>query len=111
VEAHGTPLLHRPQPLGPELGEGLVTRGEVLEAESLGVVADLGVGMAADHVLELRAQVHRGLALDAAEELLPLDLQLADRLLEDVEVFAQRHYAVSSPVTKSQKSGSQSSLA
>ena len=61
--------------------------------------------------LQLGPQVDGRLALDPAEELLPLDLELADGLLEEVEVLVQSHYALSSPVTNSQNNGSHSSLA
>ena len=88
----GAAFLERAQPLGPQLVEGVVARGQRLVAETLGVVADLGVGVLADQRLERVFSSVGRLPLEPAEELLPLDLELADRPLE-------RSRSSSSPTT------------
>src|SRR2546425_114770 len=87
----GLALLAQAELLGPQLVEGVVPRGQGLVPEALGVVADLRVRVPAGGGLQPGLRGGRRLLLDAAEELVPLDLDLPDRSLEGVEVFGEGH--------------------
>src|SRR5262245_6128447 len=91
VHPEGLPLLAGPELLAPELVERVVLRDHRLVAEALGVVPDLRVGVAPDDALHPAPEVGGRLLLDPAEELVPLDLELADRLLYGLEVFGEGH--------------------
>src|SRR4029453_357171 len=90
VDAQGAPFFDGPHPLVPELVEGGVARAQGLVAEPLTVVADLRRPVFLVEALHAGPEVRRRLLLDATEELLPLDLELTEGSLEDVEVVVDR---------------------
>src|SRR5262245_21491802 len=91
VDTEGLALFDGPQPLAPQLVERVVAGGQALIAEALAVVADLLVRVLAHQLLHAELELVGRLPLDAAEELVPLDLELPDRLLELVQIVAEWH--------------------